>query len=210
MTGMEFHPPLQMLERYLDESLPEFEQAALEDHFAECQECSETLARMEATLFSGFTAQSHAAAIAAERFQVDPLAKALRTAQRLYGQYAATLRRWLDSADALWDANPAKAWGEWGAVPVSTQPDLPLEIELGESETRARVSVHRDGMTVAVKSSPGRRGDLAVLFEAGEEERIFAAVFETAPWGSGVTFHNVPRGRYSLAVASPGEVEKAR
>ena len=163
MTGTEFHPSLETMERYLDEALPDFEQGALEDHLAECAECTETLHRMDALLFSGFTAKSHAAAIAAEEFQADPLANALRAAQQVYAQYANTLRGWLDSAAALWEASPASPWGERGVVPVHSQPDTPLQVTLQAGETRATVHVHRTAMTVIVTlQSAERRPGIAL------------------------------------------------
>jgi anti-sigma factor RsiW len=203
MTGAESHPSLQTMERYLDESLPDFEQAALEDHLGECAECAEALHRMDALLFSGFTAKSHAAAIAAEEFQADLLANALRAAQKAYAEYASTLRGWLDSAAALWGASPSSPWGEWGVVPVHSQPDTPLEVTLQANETRATVSVHRTSMTVIV-TIHRRSTDLILLFEKEPGATIFVARLEPRQEDSVVTFPAVPQGEYYLAVAPPG------
>jgi anti-sigma factor RsiW len=202
MTGTEFHPSLQTMERYLDESLPDFEQAALEDHLNECAECVETLHRMDALFFSGFTAKSHAAAIAAEEFQTDPLANALRAAQRTYGQYADTLRGWLDSAAALWGASPSSPWGELGVVPVRAQPDTPLHVTLQAGETRATVHVHRTAMTVIV-TLQRRSTDLVLLFEKEAGGTILVAPLEPGREASTIVFPAVPQGEYYLAVAPP-------
>jgi anti-sigma factor RsiW len=190
------------MERYLDESLSDFEQAALEDHLGECAECMETLHRMDALLFSGFTARSHAAAIAAEEFQTDPLANALRAAQRVYAQYATTLRGWLDSAAALWGASPSSPWGELGVVPVRSQPDTPLQVTLQAGETRATVHVHRRSMTVVV-TVQGRSTDLVVLFDKEPGATILVAPLEAGEAASTVVFRAVPEGEYYLAVAPP-------
>jgi anti-sigma factor RsiW len=200
MTGTEFHPSLQTMERYLDETLPDFEQAAIEDHLNECAECMETLHRMDALLFSGFTAESHAAAIAAEEFQTDPLANALRAAQQVYAQYANTLRGWLDSAAALWEASPASPWGERGVVPVHSQPDTPLQVTLQAGETRATVHVHRTAMTVIVTVQRWST-DLVVLFEKEARDPILVAPFVPGQENSSVVFTKVPQGEYYLAVA---------
>jgi len=202
MTGAESHPSLQTMERYLEESLPDFEQAALEDHLGECAECMETLRRMDALLFSGLTAKSHAAAIAAEEFQADPLANALRAAQQIYAQYAGTLRAWLDSAAAIWEASPSSPWGEWGVVPIHSQVDTPLRIALKAGETRATVSVHRTSMTVIVTI---RRlsSDLVLLFGQGPGAKILVAPLQPGPEESTVVFPEVPQGEYCLAVAPP-------
>jgi len=208
MTGTESHPSLQTMERYLDESLPDFEQAALEDHLGECAECMETLHRMDALLFSGFTAKSHAAAIAAEEFQTDPLANALRAAQKVYAQYANTLRGWLDSAAALWESSPSSPWGELGVVPVHSQPDTPLQVTLQAGETRATVHVHRTSMTVVVWLQR-RSTDLVVLFGKDPGAPILVAPFEPGQEGSTVVFPAVPQGEYCLAVAPPGLTTQA-
>jgi len=202
MTGTESHPSLQTIERYLDESLPDFEQAALEDHLDGCAECMETLHRMDALLFSGFTAKSHAAAIAAEEFQTDPLANALRAAQQVYAQYANTLRGWLDSAAALWEASPSSPWGERGVVPVRSEPDTPLKVTLQAGETRATVHVHRTSMTVVV-TVQGQSTNLVLLFEKETGAPIFAAHLEAGPEVSNVVFPAVPQGEYYIAVAPP-------
>ena len=202
MSGAEFHPSLQTMERYLDESLPDFEQAALEDHLGECVECAETLHRMDALLFSGFTAKSHAAAIAAEEFQADPLAKALRAAQQAYAQYANTLRGWLDSAAALWGASPSSPWGEWGVVPVRSQPDTPLEVTLQTDETRATVNIHRTSMTVIV-TVQRRSTDLVLLFEKEPGGTVLVAPLQAGQDASTVVFPAVSQGEYYLAVAPP-------
>jgi anti-sigma factor RsiW len=202
MTGAESHPSLQTMERYLDASLPDFEQAALEDHLGECAECAEALHRMDALLFSGFTAKSHAAAIAAEEFQADPLANALRAAQKAYAEYANTLRGWLDSVAALWGASPSSPWGEWGVVPVHSQPDTPLEVTLQAEETRATVSVHRTSMTVIV-TIHRRSTDLVLLFEKEPGGTVLAAPLQAGQEDSTVVFSTVPQGEYYLAVAPP-------
>jgi anti-sigma factor RsiW len=190
------------MERYLDESLPDFEQAALEDHLGECAECMETLHRMDALLFSGFTARSHAAAIAAEEFQTDPLANALRAAQQLYAQYATTLRGWLESAAALWGASPSSPWGELGVVPIHYRADAPLQVALQAGETRATVHVHRTSMTVIV-TVQGLSTDLVVLFEKEPGATILVAPLEAGQEVSTVVFPTVPEGEYYLAVAPP-------
>ena len=202
MTSTEFHPSLQTMERYLDETLPDFDLAAIEDHLNECPECMETLHRMDALLFSGFTAKSHAAAIAAEEFQTDPLANALRAAQQVYAQYADTLRGWRDSAAALWEASPASPWGERGVVPVHSQPDTPLQVTLQAGETRATVHVHRTAMTVIVTLQV-RSTDLVLLFEKEAGGTILVAPLEPGREASTVVFPAVPQGEYYLAVAPP-------
>ena len=202
MTGTEYHPSLQTMERYLDETLPDFEQAALEDHLAECAECMETLHRMDALMFSGFTAKSHAAAIAAEEFQADPLANALRAAQQVYVQYANALRGWLDSTAALWEASPSSPWGELGVVPVRNQADTPVQVTLQAGETRATVHVHRATMAVVV-TAQGRSTDLVLLFDKEAGGTVLLAPLEPGQEVSTVAFPKVPQGEYYLAVAPP-------
>jgi anti-sigma factor RsiW len=189
-----------MMERYLDESLPDCEQSALEDHLAECAECMETLHRMDSLLFSGFTAKSHAAAIAAEEFQTDPLVNALRAAQQIYGQYANTLRGWLDSAAALWEASPSSPWGEQGVVPVRSQPDTPLQVTLQADETRATINVHRTTMTVVV-AVQRRSTDLVLLFGREPGGTVLVAPLEPGQEASTVVFSAVSQGEYYLALA---------
>jgi anti-sigma factor RsiW len=202
MTGTESHPSLQTMERYLDESLPDFEQAALEDHLGECDACMEALHRMDVLLFSGFTAKSHAAAIAAGEFQNDPLANALRAAQQAYAHYADTLRGWLGSAAALWGTSPSSPWGELGVVPVHSQPDAPLQVTLQAGETRATVHVHRAPMTVIV-TLDRRSTDLVLLFEREPGGTVIVAPLEPGQEASTVVFRAVPQGEYYLAVAPP-------
>jgi Putative zinc-finger len=198
MTRIEFHPSLQTMERYLDDALPDFELAALEDHFAECGECMATLQRMESLLFSGFTAKAHATAVAAERLQSDPLARALRKARELFAGYGEALDAWLGSKEALWAAKPASEWG--GIVPVHTWQDAPLEISLSEGETRAEVFVHKDGITMIV-TVPGERSEIAVLFEKDNGKTVWAESFQPGSGKSTAAFPNVPRGEYRLAIA---------
>jgi anti-sigma factor RsiW len=208
MTGAESHPSLQTMERYLDESLPDFEQAALEDHLGECAECLETLHRMDALLFSGFTAKSHAAAIAAEEFQADPLATALREAQQIYTQYADMLRGWLGSAASLWGASPSSQWGELGVIPVHSQPDTPLQVTIQAGETRATVHVHRTIMTVIVMLQR-RSTDLVLLFEKEAGGARFVVPLVPGQEDSTGVFRAVPQGEYYLAVAPPGLASQA-
>jgi anti-sigma factor RsiW len=202
MTHAESHPSLQQLESYLDESLSGLELAVLEDHLADCAECSETLRRMDALLFSGFTAKSHAAAIAAEKFEADPLARALRAARRQYAEYAQALARWLATANALWPASPASPWGEQGVVPVRSQQDAPLEVKLHAGENRATVRVHRKTMTVVV-TSPLRAGNLVLLFHQETGEIFSLKPLEPGEQENRAAFMEVPRGEYYLAVAPP-------
>jgi hypothetical protein len=197
-----FHPSLQSIQGYLEESLPDCDQADLEDHFAECEQCMATVRRMDALLFSGFTARAHAAALAAEALQADPLAQVLRAAQQTYGEYAATLRAWLESAAALWDASQPLVFGEPGAVPVRSQRDARVRASLPPDETRAIVHVLRESVTVEV-SVAAARNSLVVLFAKDGGGVVRVAQLRPGPEGSVVVFENIPLGEYYLALAPP-------
>ena len=201
MTGTESHPSLEHLESYLDVSLSELEQAVLEDHLAGCRECTETLQRMDALLFSGFSAKSHSASIAAEEMAADPLARALRAARERYVEYSQILGRWLATADALWTAAPASPWGEQGVVPVRSQQDIPLEVKLSAGETRATIRVHRKTMSVVVMTSRERAGNLVLLFQKATGEILSLKPLEPGEQECRTEFTGVPSGEYYLAVA---------
>lgn len=194
------HPSLRSLQGYLDESLPDFELADLEDHFAECEECMATVRRMDALLFSGFTAEAHAAAEAAEAFQADPLANALRAAQQTYAEYATALRDWLGSAAAFWEATPPLVFGEQGAVAVRSQLDPVLRASLSGDATRAIIHVLRESVTVEVRVS-GTADSLVVLFENDGRGAVRVAPLRPGPENSIAVFENVPFGDYYLALA---------
>src|SRR5580700_1120122 len=98
MTPSGNHPPMDKLRRYCEGSLPDFQQSALEDHLADCAECVSTVNRMDALLFTGFSASNHAAAMATEARLADPLVAALRRSLEISQQFASTLQNWLDSA----------------------------------------------------------------------------------------------------------------
>ncbi len=84
MSPQAGHLSVDTIARLCEGLLPEMEQCFAEDHLAECDACRGIFERMDALLYRGFSAESHAAAIRREAYAADPLVKALReTAERV-------------------------------------------------------------------------------------------------------------------------------
>ena len=195
------HPSMDRLRRYCEGEMPDFEESALEDHLADCEECLSAVRRMEALLFTGLTAEAHADALAAEALEADALADALRRALRAYGQYSQGIRAWLAGAGALWGDASVRLLGEAGLAPARGSAGTPLlRILLAPGELRAEVSVREAVQTVEV-SVAGTEPGLAVLFQPGEGGFVMVARIEAAGDAGLARFADVPEGRYLLAVS---------
>lgn len=201
MKISEKHPSLDKLRRYHEEDLPDFQACAVEDHLAECDECAATLQRMNALLFTGFTAKAHAAAIARELWSEDPLVAALHRARDLYTQFTSPIERWLDGASALWGGLSVARWGEAGLQLTSgADESAPLKVLLAGDESRAEIDMPPFTRTLTVEIAAGT-SPVALLFQTGAETPVRVAPFQLQEGISTATFDGVPTGHYYLAIA---------
>lgn len=203
MSPQAGHLSLDTIARLCEGLLPEMEQCFAEDHLAECEACRGTLERMDALLYRGFSAESHAAAIRREAYAADPLVVALReTVGRLSREAGVAVQRWLSSAAAMWDAGTAPVFGSLGAVPVSGEDEpLPLRVALERGTTRATIRIAEAFRQIEVEVSGEAQPMLAVLFASESDFAPAVAAFEVAGGVRLARFAKVPHGEYSLAIS---------
>jgi len=199
MTAPE-HPGLEKLQQYCAGELPDFEEMALEDHFGECDECLAAVRRMDALLFGGFTAGAHAAALEGEARLADPLAAALRLALRTHQQFAAALQSWLGSAAAVWGGGAIRQWGEGALLPASGSDTAALRVRLDPGEYRGEIDIREARQTVEIEQG-GAEGQLAMLFQSGEETSARVSSFERVAGVAVARFEDIPEGHYYLAIS---------
>jgi hypothetical protein len=191
---------MEQIHRFCEGILPDFEQVALEDHLAACDECMGVMSRMDGLLYSGFTAETHAAALEAEERAADPLVSAIRQAASVYRDFAAVFRDWLGDATALWGNLQVRQLGEAGLVPVSGSATAqPVRIRLLREESRALIDVRESGQTLEIRSD-APPGAVALLFRSGEEASVRAAAFEPAGEMRVARFEQLAAGSYRLAI----------
>ena len=198
----ETHLSLERLRLYCAGEMPDFEEEALEDHLAECEECLSAVRRMDALLFTGFSAETHAASIKAEALAADPLAFALRRARETYLEYAQTIHEWLGGAGAMWGEATARLFGEPGMVPArGSAATPPLRVALVPGEFRAEILIRETVQDVEV--SPGSpEPALALLFDPHENGIVRLAPIERIGTTGFAYFEAVPAGHYRLAIYS--------
>lgn len=195
------HLSLTKIRRYSRGELPDFDREAVEDHFAECDDCFAIYCRMDALFGEGFTAAAHEAAIESARHASDSLVVALRAAAARFGNFAGSLKNWLDTAPSFWSAGDVPAFG---AAAAAVKGKLgPLIVNLASGVTRARVQVAESGEDVHVLVE-GCIPRLAVLFDP-ESDFLRASAFEQTAAGAIARFENLPEGEYLVAV-SPSEI----
>jgi hypothetical protein len=200
MTPSESHPSLERLRQYCEGVLAEFEEMALEDHFAACDECQAAVRRMNALLFTGFSASAHAAAAEAEERREDILVSALQHARRVYRDVAGALDEWLHSSAALWGVTAVSRWGDEGLLPAhAAAVASPLRITLG-GESRAELEIREEFQAIEV-SVPGTVRALAVLFRPATDPFVRVAAFLPSGDVSLAVFEDVPEGHYFLAIS---------
>src|SRR5688572_6956266 len=142
MTPSDNHLSLEKVRQYCEGTLPDFQECAIEDHLAQCEECASAIERMEAQLFSGFTAVAHAAAVEHEASLTDPLARAIRATIEAGSGPVSIIEEWLDSAAALWGRHIAPKFGEYAMVPIhAVNASESLDIELSAADRRAELMV---------------------------------------------------------------------
>ena len=206
MSTRESHPSMSTLYSYCDGTVPDFEETAIEEHLAGCEECLGVLQRMDSLLFSGFTVEAHAAALQAESRAADPLVKAIRGAARLYREYAAGLHAWLGDPAALWGSGSVRPFGEFGLAPVSGGINtMSVLVALQPGESRAAVDVRESGQTVEVQADVPV-GTIVLLFRIDmsmpdEETPVRLATFEPEGQVRIAHFYDTPAGSYHVAIA---------
>ena len=195
------HLSVDTIARLSEGLLPEMEQCFAEDHLAECDACRGTFERMDALLYRGFSAESHAAAIRRETYAADPLVKALReAAARLSREAGTVVLRWLSGAAAMWDAGTVPVFGSLGAVPVSGEEEpLPLRLVLEPGTSRATVRIAEAFREVEVQVSGDAQ--IAILFAPEADFAPVVAAFEVSGSVRLARFTRVPHGQYSLAIS---------
>jgi hypothetical protein len=200
MTPYATHPSLEKIQRFCDGTLPDFEQVSLETHLAGCDECLGIVSRMDGMLYSGFTAEAHAAALEAEARAADPLVNAIREAIDTYHGFSSALRDWLGDAAAVWGSMRPRQFGEAGLLPINAS-DAPesVRVVLRPGETRALVEVQESGQTVEVECD-APAGSLVLLFWSREEVSVRPAELRTAGDKRIARFEDVPAGTYRLAI----------
>src|SRR5687767_1224077 len=152
MTPSDNHLSLEKLQRYCERTLPDFQECAIEDHLAECEECASAIERMEAQIFLGFTAAAHAAAVEHEASLADPLARAIRGAIEAGSGAVSIMEEWLESAAALWGQHIAPKFGEYAMVPIhAVSASESLDIELSAADRRAELMVRESVQNVNVR-----------------------------------------------------------
>ncbi len=203
MSPQAGHLSFDTIARLCEGLLPEMDQCFAEDHLAECEACRGIFERMDALMYRGFSAESHAAAIRSEAYAADPLVKALReTAGRLSREAGAVVQRWLAGAAAMWDARTVPVFGSLGAVPVSGEDEpLPLRVALGRGTTRATVRIAEAFREVEVEVSGEAQPEVAILFASESDFSPTVAAFEIAGSVRIARFPGVPHGEYSLAIS---------
>lgn len=203
MTPQADHVSLEIIQRLCEGLLPELEQCAVEDHLAECEDCRGVFQRMDALLYRGFSAEAHAAAIRREAKAADPLIDALRlAASQAVQDTAAVLRRWLDSAAAVWGSGPVPAFGTFGPVPVAGPEDEePIHIVLEPGTTRGRVRIAESRRAIQVQVSGGDKPGIVLLFHSESDSPPMLAPFETENGVHVARFSRVVRGDYLLALS---------
>jgi hypothetical protein len=199
------HPSLEKLQRYNEGTLPDFQECALEDHLAECEECASAIERIEALVFSGFTAAAHDAAVEHEVLLADPLARAIRRAIDEGSGAVSILEEWLEGAAALWGQHIAPKFGEFAMVPIhALSASDSLDIELSAADRRAELIVRESVQTVKVYL-PGFGPSLVLLFavpdEGNELSPVLVAQLLRVGDASRATFPAVPEGHYYLAIS---------
>lgn len=197
------HLSFDTIARLWEGSLPEMEQCFAEDHLDECDDCRGVFERMDALLYRGFSAESHAAAIRRAAYASDPLVAALREAAgRMARDASAAVQRWLASAAAIWGSGSSPVYGSLGAVPVlGEEGAVPLRVVLEPGGTRAIVRIGELLREVEVEVTGGSLPELAILFAADVDFVPRVASFETVGGERSARFRRVPRGEYSLAVS---------
>lgn len=205
MTTSDDHLSLEKLQQYCEGTLPDFQECALEDHLAECEECAAAIDRMEMQLFSGFRAAAHAAAVEHEASFTDPLARAIRAAIEAGSGGVSILEEWVESASALWARHTAPKFGDFAMVPIhAVSTSESLNIDLSAEDRRAEVTVRESLRTINVCFA-GFGPSLALLFtvpdDGTEPEHVLVEPFRREGNASVATFPDVPEGHYYLAVS---------
>jgi hypothetical protein len=198
MSIREQHPSLDDLNQYCAGSLDEYEQMALEDHFGVCEDCLETVRRMNALLYAGMSSASHAAQAHAEALAADPLAKALRRAVTLSREYRELIGDWLEGAAAFWGEATAPRLGHVAAAFTASGAGslLRLDPETDRAEVRVQVPV----ATLEIATTKAAR--LAVLFPAGDDAGdVRLAPFAVEGGLRVARFAEVAEGDYLLALS---------
>ncbi len=203
------HPSLEKIHGFCEGTLADFEQVALEEHLAGCDECLGIVSRMDGMLYSGFTAEAHAAALQAEARAADPLVNAIREAIDRYHGFASALRDWLGDAAAVWGSMRPRQFGEPGLLRINASDATePVRVVLPPGESRAFVEVREPGQTVEVECD-APAGSLVLLFWSDEKISVRAAELRTAGDMRIARFEAVPAGSYHLAIGpAPREYQK--
>lgn len=198
MTPHEQHPSMETLNSFSEGTLPDFQQMVLEEHLAGCEACMTLFTRIDSLLFSGFTAENHAASLEAEARAADPLVQAIREALTRYKEFGTALREWLRDTAALWSSSGVRIF-EASLVPISGSAETaPVLVRLGDVQ-RAFVDVLDPGQTIEVESS-APAGTPVLLFAAGEEPFIRAAALEDGGPVRTANFGPIPGGKYRIAI----------
>ena len=196
----EQHPSLQKIQQLCEGILPDFEQVSLEDHLAGCEECLSVMSRMDGLLYSGFTAEAHAAALEVEASAADPLAKAIRQAATLYRDLASTLRDWLRDSSSIWGGISVRHLGETGLLPVSGSATAhPIRVTLLPGESRAVIDLREADQILEIECEAHLVG-VALLFVTGEETSVHASALQPATDKTVARFEQLPAGSYQLAI----------
>ncbi len=202
MTSYVEHPSLDKINRFCEGTLPDFEQVPLEEHLVSCEACLGVMNRLEAMLYTGFTAEAHAASLQAEARGADPLVTAIREAMSVYRDFAAALRGWFDDAAAIWGEAMPRRFGQAAFVPVSgTTVGGPIRVVLGPGEVHALVDLRESGESIEVESDAAPES-LVLLFSISEEAFVRVAVLRSEGDAAAriARFEDIPAGSYRLAI----------
>lgn len=200
MTSASEHLSFDMLRRYCEGELADFEELAVEDHFAVCDECVETAQRIDALLVSGFTAEAHAAAIAAETLEANPLAAALRRAAAVYGDCAATLCQWLDQLRVLPELAALPLLGEPVLIQASGGAELPVRrISFPAGQYDAECELWESEPVLEIETA-NQHVELALLFDTLNPEVVRVSRLEAAGPVRRAHFSDVAAGRYQVSL----------